>query len=65
MARNERKKITQEDKFAGKYYSDKSSRAIKKQERKINNRKSREYNKKVIEKSLDNYYYKWYTIYRR
>lgn len=65
MARNERKKITFEDKFARKYYSDKSSKAIKKQERRMNNRKSREYNKKMIEKGLDNSHYKWYTIYIR
>ena len=50
--RSERKKITTEDKFARKYYSDKSSKAIKKQERIANNKKMRNYDKKIVEKNL-------------
>lgn len=50
--RNEYKKITFEDKFARKFYSDKSSRAIKKQENKRNKKIMRRYNKKLINKEL-------------
>jgi hypothetical protein len=53
--RNEYKKITFEDKFARKYYSKKSIRAIKKEENKRNKRLMRRYNKKLINEELKLY----------
>lgn len=50
--RNEYKKITFEDEFARKFYSDKSSRAIKKQENKRNKKLMRRYSKKLINEEL-------------
>ena len=66
--RNEYKKITFEDEFARKFYSDKSSRAIKKQENKRNKKIMRRYNKKIINeelKRLDKDMYWWYNVIRR
>ena len=51
--RSEYKKITFEDKFARKFYSKKSSDAIKKQENKRNKKLMRKYNKKLIKKELE------------
>ena len=51
--RNEYKKITFEDKFARKYYSKKSSNAIKKWENRRNKKIMRRYNKKLIKKELE------------
>ena len=53
--RNEYKKITFEDKFARKYYSKKSIRAIKKEENKRNKKLMRRYNKKLINEELKLY----------
>ena len=62
--RSEYKKITFEDKFARKFYSKKSSDAIKKQENKRNKKIMRRYNKKLIKKELemlDKDIYWWYN----
>lgn len=50
--KNEYKKITQEDKFARKYFGSKTKKAIKRDENKKNKKIMRRYNKKLIEKSL-------------
>ena len=66
--RNEYKKITFEDEFARKFYSKKSSNAIKKQENKRNKKIMRRYNKKLINKELkklDKDMYWWYNVIRR
>ena len=53
MARNEFKKLTEEDKFARKYFGKQTRKAILKAERKNNNNKMRRYNNKLIEKNLE------------
>ena len=66
--RNEYKKITFEDKFARKYYSKRSSNAIRKQENRRNKKLMRKYNKKLIKKELemlDKDMYWWYNIIRK
>lgn len=52
--RNEHKKITSEDKFARKYFGDKTKKAIKKFENRNNNKKMRRHSKKLIKKELKN-----------
>ena len=53
MAKNEFKKLTFEDKFARKFFSDRRKKAIKKQERILNNKIMRRHNKNLIEKNLE------------
>ena len=53
MAKNEFKKLTVEDKFARKFFSDRRKKAIKKQERILNNKIMRRHNKNLIEKNLE------------
>lgn len=52
--RNEKKKITWEDKFGRKYYCKHARLGLVRFQKKTNNKTMRRYNKNLIEKSLDN-----------
>ena len=53
-ARNEKKKLTFEDKFARHFYCTHARRNSIRNDKKQATRKMRRINKKIIEKSLDN-----------
>lgn len=52
MARNEHKKLTEEDKFARKYFGKHARLGTIRSERKRNKKKMRKYNKKLIKEEF-------------
>lgn len=53
MIRNEYKKLTEEDKFARKYYCQRARLNSVRNDKRENKRKMRRYNKKLIREELD------------
>lgn len=52
MARNEHKKLTEEDKFARKYFCKHARLGTIRSERKRNKKKMRKYNKKLVKEEF-------------